>query len=329
MAEDQQLRPLLAVVGPTGSGKSALAIRLAQCFRGEIVNCDSLQLYRYLDIGTAKPPPGQMGGVPHHLFDLLDPDQVFTAGEYARAARPVLDEIAARGRLPIVVGGTGFYLRALLEGLCPGPPRSDRLRARLARRESLHPGWLHGLLARYDRASAARIHSADVQKLLRAVEVLLATREPLSAWFERGRDPIAGFRTLKLGLDPPRQALYERLDARLDGMFAGGLLDEVRSVLSLGFSGASKALEAHGYKQAIQVLNGTSPLKDAVILAKRNTRRYAKRQWTWFRRDPEVRWLHGFGDEPDLQRAALVAAASYIKPSPQGNNSSGMSSHQA
>ena len=312
MTEDEQSRPLIAVVGPTGSGKSALALLLAHEFSGEIVNCDSLQLYRYLDIGTAKPPPSDRGGVPHHLFDLLDPDQVFTAGEYVRAVRPLLGQIAARGRLPIVAGGTGFYLRALLEGLCPSPPRSDRLRARLAHRESRHPGWLHATLGRFDQASAARIHPADVQKLIRAVEVLLATREPLSAWFDRGRDPIAGFRALKLGLDPPRDALYARLDARLDGMFAGGLLEEVRYVLSLGFPSASKAFEAHGYKQAIQVLKAELELKDAVILAKRNTRRYAKRQWTWFRRDPEVRWLHGFGDEPAVRQAALAAAAELL-----------------
>ncbi|HEY1206880.1 MAG: tRNA (adenosine(37)-N6)-dimethylallyltransferase MiaA [Bryobacteraceae bacterium] len=312
MAQDRELRPLVAVVGPTGSGKSALALCLAQQFRGEIVNCDSLQLYRYLDIGTAKPSPGQRGDVPHHLFDLLDPDQVFTAGEYARAARPLLGQIAARGHLPVVVGGTGFYLRALLEGLFPGPPRSDRLRLRLARRESRHPGWLHAILARFDRASAARIHPADVQKLIRAVEVLLATREPLSAWFERGRDPITGFRALKLGLDPPRDALYERLDTRLDGMFAGGLLEEVRYVLSLGFPGSSKAFEAHGYRQAIQVLRAELDIKNGVVLAKRNTRRYAKRQWTWFRRDPEVTWLHGFGDEPAIRQAALAAVGGFL-----------------
>ena len=315
MAEAPQLLPLVAVVGPTGSGKSALALRLARSFRGEIVNCDSLQLYRYLDIGTAKPLPAERGGVPHHLFDLLDPDQVFTAGEYERAARALLPQIAARGNLPIVAGGTGFYLRALLEGLCPSPPRSVHLRARLARRESLHPGWLHATLGRFDRASAARIHPADVQKLIRAVEVLLSTREPLSAWFERGRDPIAGFRTLKLGLDPPRDALYARLDARLDDMFSGGLLDEVRNVLSLGFASTSKALEAHGYKQAIQVLRAEIGLQEAVILAKRNTRRYAKRQWTWFRRDHEVLWIQGFGDEPATQQAALAATATFLSPS--------------
>jgi tRNA dimethylallyltransferase len=294
---------LIAVVGPTGSGKSALALRLARELGGEIVNCDSLQLYRYLDIGTAKPAPAERGEVPHHLFDLLDPDQVFTAGDYARAARPLLGQIAARGRLPIVAGGTGFYLRALLEGLFPGPPRSDRLRARLG---------LHATLARFDPPSAARIHPADVQKLIRAVEVLLATRKPLSDWFEQGRDPIEGFRALKLGLDPPRNALYEKLDARLESMFAGGLLDEVRGVLSLGFPSSSKALEAHGYKQAIQVLRDELSMNDALLEAKRNTRRYAKRQWTWFRADTEVSWLPGFGDDPAVQRAALARAAEFL-----------------
>ncbi len=316
MAGDERLRPLIAVVGPTGAGKSALALRLAQEFHGEIVNCDSLQLYRYLDIGTAKPSLAEKGDVPHHLFDLLDPDQVFTAGEYARAARPLLGQIAGRGHVPIVAGGTGFYLRALLEGLFPGPPRSDLLRARLARRESRHPGWLHATLARFDPSSAARIHPGDVQKLIRAVEVLLATRKPISAWFEQGRDPLQGFRALKLGLDPPRAALYQKLEARLDRMFAGGLLDEVRYALSLGFPATSKAFEAHGYSQAIQILRGDLTLNDAVILAKRNTRRYAKRQGTWFRAEPEVTWFSGFGDDPPVQQAALAATAEFLNAVP-------------
>jgi tRNA dimethylallyltransferase len=310
----EENRPLVAVVGPTGAGKSTLALRLAEEFHGEIVNCDSLQLYRYLDIGTAKVLPAERRGIPHHLFDLLDPDQVFTAGDYARAARSVVERIAARGCLPILAGGTGFYLRALLEGLFPGPPGSPGLRARLALRESRHPGWLHSLLARFDAPSAGRIHASDVHKLVRAVEVLLATRRPLSVWFEQGREPLEGFRVLKLGLDPPRAALYRRLDARLDAMFASGLLDEVRQVLSLGFPSGSKALEAHGYKQAVQILSGDLERNEAIVLAKRNTRRYAKRQWTWFRRDPEVAWLPGFGDDAQVLQEALARVRAFLLP---------------
>lgn len=302
--EDAACWPLVAIVGPTGSGKSELAIRLAQRFSGEIVNCDSLQLYRYMDIGTAKVPPAERRGIPHHLLDLLDPHQVFTAGEYARAARPLLEEIRGRGRLPIVAGGTGFYLRALLDGLFPGPQRNPRLRARLERRETRHPGWLHRLLERRDPGSAARIHAADVQKLVRAVEVLLLTRRPLSAWFAEGRDRLAGFRVLKLGLNPPRPALYARLNARCERMFASGLVEEVRRILELGFPPASKSLEAHGYRQAVQLLAGELDAKQALDLAQRNTRRYAKRQWTWFSRDPEVVWLEGFGEDEAVQQAA-------------------------
>jgi tRNA dimethylallyltransferase len=312
MAERARAKPLIAVVGPTGSGKSGLALRLAREYGGEIVNCDSLQLYRYLDIGTAKVLPSERGDIPHHLFDMLDPDQVFTAGEYARAARPLLWGIAERGRLPIVAGGTGFYLRALLEGLFPGPRRSESLRARLARHEARHPGWLHSLLTRFDRPSSARIHPGDTQKLIRAVEVLLVTRRPLSSWFEEGRNALEGFRVLKLGLDPPREALYEKLEARLDNMFAAGLLDEVRTVLSLGFPPSSKALEAHGYRQALQLLYGELDRAGALASAKQNTRRYAKRQWTWFRRDAEVQWMRGFGEDPAVQREAMQHAAEFL-----------------
>ena len=303
---------LIAVVGPTGSGKSELALHLADECRGEIVNCDSLQLYRYLDIGTAKVPPSGRRGIPHHLLDVLDPDQVFTAGEYAFAARQVLGEIAGRERLPIVVGGTGFYLRALLEGLFPGPRRDERLRARLTLREQRHPGWLHLVLTRFDPASAAKIHAADVQKAIRAVEVLLLTRRPLSSWFGEGRDPLEGFRVFKLGLDPPRQALYDRLDARSERMFAGGLIEEIERVLSLGFPEGSKALEAHGYKQGLQVLRGELTPEAALDSAKLNTRRYAKRQWTWFRRDPEITWLNGFGDDPCVQEEAVTGVREFL-----------------
>jgi tRNA dimethylallyltransferase len=304
--------PLLVIVGPTGSGKSELALRSAEEFHGEVVNCDSLQLYRHLNIGTAKLLPSERRGVPHHLIDILDPDEVFTAGEYARRARPLLSEIAGRGRLPIVVGGTGLYLRALLEGLFPGPARDEALRARLAAREARRPGSLHRLLSRFDPPAAQRIHASDVQKLIRAVEVCLLTRRPLSSWFAEGRDPLRGFRTLKLGLDPPRQALYQRLDMRCERMFAGGLVEEVRRMLSLGFSPTSKSLESHGYRQALQILRGELDPEQALCYACRNTRHYAKRQWTWFRRDPDIVWMSGFGDQPQTQAAALRLVGDFL-----------------
>ena len=310
--EQARLSPLVAVVGPTGSGKSELALGIAERFRGEIVNCDSLQIYKYLDIGTAKLLPEERRGIPHHLLDILNPDGVFTAGEYARAARAALREIAGRGRLPVVVGGAGFYFRALFEGLCPGPERDDALRARLARREARRPGWLHRTLARHDPASAARIHPADVQKLIRAVEVLLRSRRPMSSWFGEGRDRLEGFRTLKLGLDPPRPLLYERLDSRCARMFECGIVQEVERALAMGFPPDSKAFEAHGYRQAVQAITGELKLPEAVRQAQQNTRRYAKRQWTWFRRDAGVRWLGGFGDEPAVRDAAIEAVAGFL-----------------
>ncbi len=301
----QSRKPLLLVIaGPTGSGKSGLAVSIAREFGGEVVNCDSLQLYRYMDVGTAKATPEERQGVPHHLLDILDPDQVFTAGEYARVARPVIAGIADRGNLPIVAGGTGFYIRSLLEGLFPGPQRDERLREQLARRETRHAGWLYSLLQRHDPTSAGRIHATDVQKRIRAAEVLLVTRRPISSWFEEKTPHLEGYRILKLGLDPPRPELYARLDSRCERMFASGLLEEVQRIFALGFPAESKALEAHGYRQAVQVLKGEMNREEALRLAKRNTRHYAKRQWTWFRRDPEIIWLPGFGDEEIVEKSA-------------------------
>lgn len=304
--------PLVAVLGPTGSGKSELALALAEAFQGEIVNCDSLQLYRHFDIGTAKLPPAERRGIPHHLLDVLDPDEVFTAGEYARRARPLLAQIAARGRLPLVVGGTGFYLRALLEGLFPGPGRDEAVRRRLAEREARRPGLLHRLLRRWDPESARRIHPADRPKLIRALEVCLLTRRPLSAWFASGRDALSGFRVLKLGLNPPRQRLYERVDARCRRMFAAGLVEEVRRILESGYPETIKPLEAHGYRQALQVLRGELDLAKAIYYAQRNTRRYAKRQWSWFRRESNLIWMDGFGDEPRIQQLACQLVRQFL-----------------
>jgi tRNA dimethylallyltransferase len=305
-------RPLIVIAGPTGSGKSELALRVAEALAGEVLSCDSLQIYRHLDIGTAKLKPEARRGIPHHMLDVAEPDEQFSAGEFARRSRVILEEIAARGRLPIVAGGTGFYLRALVDGLFPGPPRDDVLRARLAERESRRPGALHRLLRRFDPAAAARIHARDVQKLIRAMEVCLLTRRSMSEAFTAGRDALQGFRVLKLGVDPPREALYRKLDERCLWMFHNGLVDEVRRILFLGFRPDLKPLESHGYRQALQYLRGDLGLEQAVFHAQRNTRRYAKRQWTWFRQEKGLEWFRGFGDEPGVQAAVLTRVQAHL-----------------
>jgi tRNA dimethylallyltransferase len=304
--------PLVAVAGPTGSGKSDLALRIAEVFNGEVVNCDSLQIYRYFDIGTAKLPPQEMRGIPHHLIDIIDPDEVFTAGEYARRARLVLGDITTRGRLPVVAGGTGFYLRALLYGLFQGPSRDEGLRQRLAAREARRPGSLHRLLNRFDPSAAAKIHPNDTPKVTRALEVCLLTRRPITELFREGRDELQGYRTLLIGLDPGRDALYRRLDERCAAMFAGGLVDEVRRILELGYPPGTKPFESHGYKQALQLLHGELNPKEALFYAQRNTRRYAKRQMTWFRREPGMEWFRGFGGDPEVADAVLARVRKFL-----------------
>ena len=305
-------RPLVAVVGPTGSGKSDLALSIAEEFNGEIVNCVSLQVYRYFDIGTAKLPAGERRGIPHHLIDILDPDELFTAGEYARVARQAIAGITARGRLPVVAGGTGFYLRALLDGLFEGPSRDQPLRDRLAAREARRGGSLHRLLGRFDAEAARKIHANDIPKVMRALEVCLLTRRPVSELFRQGRDRLGGYRTLKLGLLPDREALYRRLDVRCARMFEGGLVDEVRRILERGFAESCKPFESHGYKQALQLIRGELNPRDALFYAQRNTRNYAKRQITWFRREPELAWLKDFGDSPEIRQAAGARISSFV-----------------
>ena len=289
------------LLGPTGSGKTALSLALGERFGGEIVSCDSVAVYRGMELGTAKPTAEERVRVPHHLIDVVEPDRPFTAGEYSRAARAALKEIAERGRLPIVTGGTGLYLRALTEGLFAGPERQQDLRARLEQSRQRHvEGWLHRLLARLDPASARRIHANDTAKLIRAIEVCLAARRPLSEVL--GRDPLTGFRLLRMGLNPPRAALYERLNRRAAAMFAAGLVEETRDLLAR--YGPVKALDSLGYRQALRVLQGFWSSEEAIAVAQQGHRNYAKRQLTWFRREPEVHWLEGFGDEAEIQRAA-------------------------
>lgn len=303
--ESQSLLAVI-VLGPTGSGKTALSLALAERFNGEIVSCDSVAVYRGMELGTAKPTPEERARIPHHLIDVTTPDQPFTAGEYSRQARAALRDIAARSRLPIVTGGTGLYLRALTEGLFPGPPRQQQLRTRLARSQTRHgEAWLHRVLRRLDSASAARIHSNDTPKLIRAIEVCLAARTPMSqvlATPNTARDPLTGFRILRIGLNPPRKLLYHRLNQRAAAMFAAGLVDETRSLLER--YGHVKALDSLGYRQALAVHAGTLSLEAGIEAAQQGHRNYAKRQLTWFRREPEVRWLELFGDDPETLRAA-------------------------
>jgi tRNA dimethylallyltransferase len=301
------VNPLVVIAGPTGSGKSDLALCVAAEFDGEIVNCDSIQLYRYLDIGSAKLLEADRRSIPHHLIDVLEPDQVFTAGEYARRARAVLSDVTARGRLPIVAGGTGFYLRALLDGLFRGPARDDALRSRLAAREQQRPGSLHRILKRFDPEAARRIHANDVPKVVRALEVCLLTRRPMTELFQGGRDALQGYQVFKAGLFPDRDALNARIDERCRRMFAAGLVDEARGILARGYSANSKALESLGYRQALQVILGELTVNEAVFYAQRDTRRYAKRQMTWFRREPGLIIYKGFGFEPAVQGEVTAA----------------------
>jgi tRNA dimethylallyltransferase len=247
--------PLIAIVGPTGAGKSDLALRICEQFGGELVNCDSLQLYRYFDIGTAKTPPAERRGIPHHLLDILNPDEISTAGAYAARARPLLTSIS-QNALPVIAGGTGFYLRALLDGLFPAPLRDPDIRARLEARERNRPGSLHCLLTRFDSSAARAIHPNDIPKTVRALEVYLLTRRPITSWFSEGRDALTGFHTLKIGLDPPRDLLFTRLDERCRNMFASGLIEEVQSILRMGWPESSAPFESHGYRQALAVLQG-------------------------------------------------------------------------
>jgi len=301
------LDPLLVLIlGPTGSGKTALSLALAERFGGEIVSCDSVAVYRGMDLGTAKPTADERARVRHHLIDVAEPDEPYTAGTYHRAARAVLGEIAGRGRLPIVTGGTGLYLRALTEGLFAGPERHEDLRERLRRSATTRgSGWLHRILARLDPESAGRIHANDTPKLIRAIEVCLVGRRPMSSVLTRDR--LTGFRLLRIGLNPPRAQLYRRLNERCAAMFTAGLVEETRGLLAR--FGCVKALDSLGYRQALAVVDGTLTAEAALAAAQQGHRNYAKRQLTWFRREPEVRWIEGFGEDAETVHLATGLVA--------------------
>lgn len=304
--------PLLVVVlGPTASGKTSLSVALAERFGGVIISCDSVSVFRGVDIGSAKPDDAERARAAHHMLDIASLDQHYTAGDYSREARAAIRDIAARGEMPIVSGGTGLYLRALLDGLFPGPQRQPELRERLQRIVATRgTGYLHRMLQRLDAQAAERIHANDAAKVIRAIEISIAAHQPMTTAWKSGRDPLTGFRILRIGLDPDRAQLYQRIEARGAAMFAHGLLAETRALIS-EYGQDAGVLNALGYKQACALLRGEIDETEAIRLTQQGHRNYAKRQMTWFRREPDVHWLCGFGDEDGIvdQASAIVLSS--------------------
>jgi tRNA dimethylallyltransferase len=306
MNDPHALPPLVAIVGPTASGKSALGVWLAERLGGEVVACDSTQLYRGFDIGTAKPSLPERRGIPHHLIDVLGAEEEATAGGYRQLALSVLEDLRQRNRVPVLTVGTGLYLRALLEGLAEVPRRSEELRERLRADAREHPtGYLHGVLKRLDAKAAEKIAPADEQKLIRAIEICLLTQKPISEVHREGRTPLQGWRLLKIGLLPPREALHQRIHARTDGMLERGWLREVQSLLANGLKEDAKPFDFIGYRELRSVSQGKTSQEKARAAIQQATRQYAKRQLTWFRKEQGVRWFSGFGDDPAIQAGAF------------------------
>jgi len=297
--------PAVAIVGPTASGKSALALALAEAVGGEIVSADSRQVYRFLDIGTAKPSPAERARVPHHLLDVADPDEPFDAARYRALALDAIADIHARGRPLVICGGTGLYLRVLVGGLFRGPAATPDLRAHLRALEAAQgPGTLHRRLAVVDPASAARLHPRDLFRVVRALEVFELTGAPISAWQEAHRFGDGGLRLLLLGCARAREELAERIEARCHGMMAAGLLDEIRTLWARGYDPALAPLRSVGYRELGAYMRGAGDLATAFAAFTRATRRLAKRQRTWFRAETSIEWFH-----PDRERAAMLARA--------------------
>ena len=297
------MHPVLAIVGPTASGKSELALFLAECFSGEIVNYDSVQIFRYFDIGTAKPTGEERARVPHHMIDIREPTAIFTAGDYQREARRVLHDICGRGKMPVLVGGTGLYLRALTEGLFNGPERSIYWRNRLemlAERKGRE--YLHRILSKVDPVASSRIEVRDKPKVIRALEVRLQTGKALSKHLdERPRYPLTGFDVRFIGLNPSREELYRRINDRVRQMFSAGLVQEVRELLRKGIPSSAKPFEAIGYRHVIAHIDSCITNEETIRIIQRDTRRYAKRQMTWFRKQPDVTWFDGPGDSDEIK----------------------------
>ena len=300
---------MLAIVGPTASGKSALGIEVALKLNGEIINCDSVQVYKEIQIATAKVSPEERKGVPHHLIDFVSPDVNYTAVEWAREAAKKIEEIEARGRVPLLVGGTGFYLRALREPFFVSPPTDESLRHRLnSIRERHGAEHLHRLLKKLDPKAAGALYPRDWPRVQRAIEVYLQTRQSIMDQKPDRPEPHESARRLRiLALNPPRAELYKRINERTEAHFRAGLVEEVRGLLDRGFSPASNALGAHGYRRVVEYLQGRRDLESAIEQTKLDVRHYAKRQLTWFRHEPGVEWFDGFGEEIGVLQSVLEA----------------------
>jgi tRNA dimethylallyltransferase len=297
---------LVAIVGPTASGKSSLGMRVARELGGEIVVCDSTQVYRGFDIGTSKPSESEQKSVRHHLIDLLEPDELFTAGVYRERAIEVLADLRERGRLPVMTVGTGLYMRALIDGFSDTPVRSEEVRTRLRTSAARHGAdYLHRALRRIDSVAAARIGPRDEPKLMRAIEISLLAGKPVSEVQSARRQKLEGFRVIKIGLMPPRTALYERIERRTVEMMDRGWLAEVRELTAKGISPAAKPFSFIGYGDLRAHLEGKHKLPAVVASIQQATRRYAKRQVTWFRPEKDVKWFEGFGDDAKLSADAL------------------------
>jgi tRNA dimethylallyltransferase len=317
--------PLIVLAGPTASGKTALALRLAEAFNGEIVSCDSVAVYREMEIGTAKPSREERALVPHHMIDVAWPDEACTAGDYSRLAREALTGITERGHLPIVAGGTGLYLRALIDGLFPAPSQQPGLRERLRQRAAARgAAYLHRILARLDETAASSIHANDVPKVVRAIEVSLAAKPssetgrpiPMTVQWQKGRDTLTGYRILRLGLNPPRALLYERINRRAAEMFDQGLMEETERLVER-YGGDCRPFTSLGYAEASAVLRGELTREEAVAQAQQGHRNYAKRQLTWFRREAGMHWLAGCGGDADVLEQALLLVSQHLNDSPE------------
>jgi tRNA dimethylallyltransferase len=297
---------VVAILGPTATGKSALALALAERFRGEIINCDSTAVYRGFDIGTDKVPAAERRGIPHHLIDIVDPVEEYTAARYARDAANAICAIQGRGRLPVIVGGTGFYFRALTRGLFPGPAGDVRMRSRLtAIAERRGIAFLHRMLHRVDPQSAARIQQRDLKRIVRALEVRFLTGRPLTDHFAGTASPIPGMNVLAFGLKLPADQTSLRVTRRVDQQFERGLLDEIRGLLARGVPPTARPFGGLVYRQALEHLQGVRDEAATRALITQENRRYARRQLIWFRKEPNLFWFEGPGESP-----ATIAAVS-------------------